>query len=225
MKHQTKEEMVAEYIREGIVSGKIPRGAKLKQADLAATLGTSITPVREAIKLLEAEGFVRGASHRGAVVAPFDMSQTEEIADLRVMLECKLALAAFQNCTQELIDDLRIIQAEIDAAVETGDRNAVRALNYRFHQAIYSAAKLPTTQHFVNILWARYPFDMINRVDGRIDRASHEHHDILRGLLTRDETALMAAMRTHVRAGWDEFKENYSSDGPVDRDAAGPGAA
>lgn len=65
LKHQTKEERVADYLREGIISGRFPRGSKLKQAEIAGMIGTSITPVREAIKLLEAEGFVLGSSHRG----------------------------------------------------------------------------------------------------------------------------------------------------------------
>ncbi|KAB2855336.1 MAG: GntR family transcriptional regulator, partial [Bauldia sp.] len=89
--HQTKEELVADFLREGIISGRFPRGSKLKQAEIAEMIGMSITPVREAIKLLEAEGFILGSSHRGAVVAPFDIHATEEIVDLRVTLECKLA--------------------------------------------------------------------------------------------------------------------------------------
>jgi DNA-binding GntR family transcriptional regulator len=67
---RTKEEYVADFLRAAILSGEIARGTRLKQADLAAQLGLSITPVREALKLLAAEGFVHGATHRGALVAP-----------------------------------------------------------------------------------------------------------------------------------------------------------
>lgn len=209
MLNQTKEEQIADILREGIISGRFPRGARLKQAELAEMLGTSITPVREAIKLLEAEGFVVGASHRGAVVAPFDIDQTEEIVDLRVTLESKLALAALKHITQETLDELRKLQEEVEVAVSENDRSAVRVLNYRFHQVMYTAAKLPQTQSFVNILWARYPFDLINQVGGRIERASIEHQELLQAFLTRDEAAMLAALRAHIRAGWDEFKANY----------------
>lgn len=209
MLNQTKEERIADLLREGIISGKYPRGARLKQAELAEMLGTSITPVREAIKLLEAEGFVQGSSHRGAIVSPFDINQTEEIVDLRVTLESKLALAALPHLSQDLLDKLRGLQGEIEVAVEKEDRNTVRVLNYRFHQMIYAAAALPQTQSFVNILWARYPFDLINQVDGRVDRASREHQELLHALLARDEVSMLSALRTHIRAGWDEFKSNY----------------
>lgn len=208
--HQTKEERVADFLREGIISGRFPRGSKLKQAELAEMIGTSITPVREAIKLLEAEGFILGSSHRGAVVAPFDIHATEEIVDLRATLESKLALRALGRLTQAHIEELRGLQREIEAAAERGDREAVRVVNYRFHELIYMAADLPLTLRFVRTLWARYPFDLINKLDNRIERASHEHREMLSAIITRDEAAMLAALRTHIRAGWEEFKASYA---------------
>ena len=58
MQFRTKEEQVADFLREGIIAGRFPRGARLKQQEIASLLQTSITPVREALKLLEAEGYV-----------------------------------------------------------------------------------------------------------------------------------------------------------------------
>ncbi|WP_137389593.1 GntR family transcriptional regulator [Rhodoligotrophos defluvii] len=210
MKHQTKEERIADYLREGIISGQFPRGSKLKQAQIAEMTGTSITPVREAIKLLEAEGFILGTSHRGAVVAPFDLNATEEIVDLRVTLESKLALKAMQRLTAAEMEGLRALQGELDDAAARGDRDAVRKINYRFHELLYLAADLPQTLRFVRTLWARYPFDLINKLDNRIERASREHREMLSAILARDEGAMLAALRTHIRAGWEEFKASYS---------------
>jgi DNA-binding GntR family transcriptional regulator len=210
LKHQTKEERVADYLREGIISGKFPRGSKLRQAQIAEMTGTSITPVREAIKLLEAEGFILGASHRGATVAPFDINATEEVVDLRVTLECKLALRAMQRLTEEQVQELRDLQEQLEAAAARGDRGAVRSINYRFHEVLYLAADLPQALRFVRTLWARYPFDLINKLDSRIERASREHREMLSAILVRDESALLSALRTHIRAGWDEFKASYT---------------
>jgi DNA-binding GntR family transcriptional regulator len=208
--HQTKEEYVADFLREGIISGRFPRGSKLKQAELAQLIGTSITPVREAIKLLEAEGFILGDSHRGATVAPFDIDATEEIVDLRVTLESKLALAALRHLTSQHTEELRQLQDDIEAAAAKGDRDTVRVVNYRFHETIYMAAELPQTLRFVRILWARYPFDLINKVENRIERASTEHREMLSAIIIRDEAAMLSALRSHIRAGWDEFKANYT---------------
>ncbi|MEO1988265.1 MAG: GntR family transcriptional regulator [Martelella sp.] len=210
MKHQTKEEQVADYLREGIISGKFPRGSKLKQAEIAESIGMSITPVREALKLLAAEGFILGTSHRGATVAPFDINATEEIVDLRVTLESKLALRAMERLTTQQVDELRDLQAQLEAAAARDDKDAVRSINYRFHEVLYSAAGLPQTLRFVRALWARYPFDLINRLENRIDRASKEHREMLGAILSRDEGAMLTALRSHIRAGWDEFKASYT---------------
>lgn len=209
-KHQTKEEYVADFLREGIISGQFPRGSKLKQAKIAEMIGTSITPVREAIKLLEAEGFILGTSHRGAIVAPFDINATEEITDLRVTLECKLGLKAVNRLTSQDIEELRVLQDQIEDAAARGDKDSVRSINYRFHELIYIAAELPQTLRFVRALWARYPFDLINRLDNRIDRASQEHRDMLSAIIARDEAAFLQALRSHIRSAWDEFKASYS---------------
>lgn len=210
LKHQTKEERVADYLREGIISGRFPRGSKLKQAEIAEQIGTSITPVREAIKLLEAEGFILGTANRGATVAPFDINATEEIVDLRVTLECKLALRAMERLTSEQVAELRELQTQIEDAAGRGDRDAVRSINYRFHEVLYLAADLPQTLRFVRALWARYPFDLINKLDNRVGRASQEHREMLSAVLARDEGAMLSALRMHIRAGWDEFKESYT---------------
>lgn len=209
MEHQTKEERVADYLREGIISGRFPRGSKLKQAELAEMLGTSITPVREAIKLLEAEGFVEGNSHRGAVVAPLDIDATEEIVDLRVTLECKLALRALPRLTSEHLTELRKLQESLDEASARGDRQAVRVINYRFHECMYMAADLPLTLRFVRTLWARYPFDLINKLENRISRARDEHQEMMEAILLRDEQQLLGSLRAHIRSGWDEFKAGH----------------
>lgn len=210
LKHQTKEEQVADYLREGIISGKFPRGSKLKQAEIAESIGMSITPVREALKLLAAEGFILGTSHRGATVAPFDINATEEIVDLRVTLESKLALRGMERLTSQQVDELRDLQAQLEAAAARDDKDAVRSINYRFHEVLYLAAGLPQTLRFVRALWARYPFDLINRLENRIDRASKEHREMLGAILSRDEGAMLSALRSHIRAGWDEFKASYT---------------
>src|ERR1700741_1293239 len=87
MEYRTKEEQVADYLREGIIAGRFPRGIRLKQLEIANLLQTSIPPVREALKLLAAEGYVVGDSYRGATVAPFDISASNEMLHLRILLD------------------------------------------------------------------------------------------------------------------------------------------
>ncbi len=211
MEFKTKEEYVAEYLREGILSGRFPRGARLKQVEIAQMLDISITPVREAFRILEAEGYVLNITHRGVVVAPFDATATREIMELRVTLESQLAVAAMQNMTPRDEAELRTLQRDFEKAITRRDRPSVRATNYRFHSHLYSLARRPQTLHFAQVLWAKYPFDLINLIPNRPARAAREHAAILKAIARRDRKALLSALREHIEAGWSELDSKIAA--------------
>ncbi len=206
MEYRTKEEQVADYLRERIISGVFPRGSRLKQAEIAEQLRLSITPVREALKLLEAEGYISGDSYRGARVVPFDAGASAEILQLRLLLESQLVRAAIERITTEDIAELRVLADDFAKSFESGDRATARGINYRFHRQLYDIAQLPQTLHFVQILWARYPFDLINSASGRGADAVREHEEILQAFASGDASAAMLAMRKHIESGWTVLK-------------------
>lgn len=207
MEYRTKEEQVADYLRERIISGVYQRGSRLKQAEIAEQLNLSITPVREALKLLEAEGYVSGDSYRGARVVPFDAAASGEILSLRLMLEAQLVRGAAERATSEDLAELRALADEFEKAFETGNRAVARGVNYRFHRRMYDIAAMPQTLHFVQILWARYPFDLINAAKGRGEDAAKEHDEILAALASGDVSAAVLSMRKHIESGWTVLKE------------------
>ncbi len=212
MQFRTKEEQVADFLREGIISGRYPRGTRLKQQEIATMLNTSITPVREALKLLAAEGYVLGDSYRGATVAPFDIEASREVLSLRILLETQLVKGAVERVTGEDIAELKVLASEFATAFEAGDNEAARAANYRFHHRMFEVAALPQTLHFVQILWARYPFDLINRLKGRVSRAADEHDEMLAALIAGDSAAAMLATRQHIEAGFNELRQSVAQD-------------
>jgi DNA-binding GntR family transcriptional regulator len=140
MDYRTKEEQVADYLRERIISGIIPRGSRLKQAEIAEQLRLSITPVREALKLLEAQGYVSGDSYRGARVIPFDAASSAEVLSLRLLLENQLVRGTAQKITSGQIEELHALANEFESAFDKGDRAAARWVNYRFHRQMYEIA-------------------------------------------------------------------------------------
>jgi DNA-binding GntR family transcriptional regulator len=208
MEYRTKEEQVADHLREGIISGRLPRGARLKQTEIAQELKISITPVREALKLLEAEGYLASDSYRGATVAPFDVGASTEILKLRITLETQLVESAVRKVTADNIAELRDLAAQFEQAARANDSTAARGINYRFHRRIYDFADLPKTLHFVQVLWAQYPFDVINRISGRALRAAEEHSELLRNVIEGDAASAMLTMRRHIETGWSEFRNN-----------------
>jgi DNA-binding GntR family transcriptional regulator len=215
MQFRTKEEQVADFLREGIIAGRYPRGTRLKQQEIADLLKTSITPVREALKLLAAEGYVTGDSYRGAVVAPFDIEASNETLSLRVLLETQLVRGAVDRATASDIAELRTLADAFATAFDTGDNEGARAANYRFHHRMFEVAAMPQTLHFVQILWARYPFDLINSLKGRVRRAAEEHDTMIAALIAGDVAAAMLATRQHIEAGWFELRDALAT-GEVD---------
>ena len=212
MEFRTKEDYVAEYLREGIISGRFERGDRLKQAEIAETLNLSITPVREAMKLLEAEGYVTRESHHGATVAQFDVDASGDVVGLRLVLEERLVRGAVAHLTDGAFQELQAIEQSFEQAVASGERTSIRGINYRFHRHLYVQAQLPQTLHFVQILWAKYPFDVINRLKGRADRAVQEHKGLLRALAARDADKAATSVRRHIERGWSELQMQLASE-------------
>jgi DNA-binding GntR family transcriptional regulator len=213
MQYRTKEEQVADFLREGIIAGRFARGARLKQAEIAQMLQTSITPVREALKLLAAEGYVSDDAYRGATVAPFDIEASSETLNLRILLETQLVRGAVERAFTADIAELNVLAAEFTRALDAGENDVARAANYRFHNRMFEIAQMPQTLHFVQILWARYPFDLINRVAGRVSRAAAEHDELMQAIIAGDVSAAMLATRRHVEAGWLELREAMKEQG------------
>jgi DNA-binding GntR family transcriptional regulator len=209
MEYRTKEEQVADYLREGIISGRLARGARLKQEEIARELKISITPVREALKLLIAEGYLASGSYRGAMVVPFDMGTSTEVLKLRITLETQLVEGATRNLRADDIKELRELAGQFERAAHENDGTLARGVNYRFHRRIYDFARLPKTLHFVQVLWAHYPFDVINRISGRAMRAAVEHEELLRSLIEGDAAGAMLTMRRHIESGWSEFQKDH----------------
>ncbi len=207
-----KEETVAHFLREGIISGRFARGERLKQQEIADLLQTSITPVREALKLLEAEGYVTADNYRGATVAPFDIEASREVLDLRILLETRLVKGAVEKATGDDIAELKVLAAEFARAFDAGDNERARAANYGFHHRMFEIAGMPQTLHFVQILWARYPFDLINRLKGRVSRAAEEHDEMLGAFIASDTSAAMLATRQHIEAGWKELRDSLKAE-------------
>lgn len=206
MHFETKEERIADYLREQIISGRLSRGTRLKQAEIAKQLNTSITPVREAFRILKAEHYLSGESHLGMVVTPFDPDATNEVRDLRILLEGRLTMESVRNVREHDLDELKALATEFEEAVNDADSSVARGLNYRFHNRLYEVAKLPQTLQFVQMLWARYPFDLINEVPGRVGHAAKEHAELLECLIAGDSTGAVVAIRRHIDSGWEALR-------------------
>jgi DNA-binding GntR family transcriptional regulator len=202
---KTKQDQVADILREGIIAGVYKRGEKLKQAEIALKLGVSITPVREALHTLEAEGYIAGVSHKGLVVPFLDAAVATEVYELRVPLERDLTQRALAKLTPAGLKELRALHKEAATARGENARYAMRTANYRLHFKLYETADRPQTLQFVRILWAKYPFGFEHLTRGRSGRMIHEHEAFLAKAQEGDIDGAVQAMVDHIHSGWNEL--------------------
>jgi DNA-binding GntR family transcriptional regulator len=192
---------VVDAIRERILGGGYPSGTQLRQEMLAAELGVSRIPVREALRQLEAEGLVTFAPHKGAVVSAFSVGEIDELFELRATLEADLVRRAVPRLTNEQLETAAQVLALFEAALSAGDVGAWGELNWRFHSTLYAPAARPVTLATVERLHRlaeRYMRMQLALTHGE-SRAATEHRAILERCRTRDARGASSLLWAHIR--------------------------
>lgn len=201
----TKEEFVARYLRTRIVSGELPPGARIRQQQLADQLGVSATPVREALRSLTSEGWIRTVPHVGVSVAETNFAGLDEIYRLRTMVEGYLAEEAAKHVTPAVIDQLRALNEEFSEAYIQGNIIVARRLNYEFHLLVWEAAELPVTLKVANEFWAKFPLHGLGQVEGRGERTIREHAELIEALDRHDPKCAGEALTAHIGSGRNDW--------------------
>lgn len=210
-------EQVATFVREGIIGGEFPAGAKLLPKRIAEQCGTSFIPVREALRLLASEGFVSFVHNRGVWVTPLSKADLHDIYTLRIELECE-AVRQATPFTEAEISHLDGLVESLRAHHHKHDHAGIVALNRELHFSIYEKAGSPRRLKLIDQLWlhsARYQRLVL---DFRHDAADAEHREMVDELRRGDHDAAALALRTHLEttvrlmtAGIDDDPEGDSS--------------
>lgn len=220
MDYLSKSDVVAQGIRELIRSGELAPGDVLRQRDLAKRFRVSPTPVREALRKLEAEGFIATELHRGAVVVRSEDARLFENFLIRANLESLAAALAAQKITPEDLEEITQIFDELSHLDPDDQRRA--ELNRRFHFRIYEAARSPTLLSLLNLLWSALGGGP--RVTRPQELSDQHHLALLQALRREDSNAAAEFTRLHIMDGANHIildQEAEAAEAPV---AAVPGA-
>lgn len=197
MQYRSKTDLVAAEIRSLISSGELGPGAVLRQRDLAERLGVSPTPVREALRRLEAEGFVVTQPHRGASVVRSEDARLNENALIRAALEGLAAQLAAGRIDDEQLSQIERLHNELADA--TDDERRLE-LNRRLHFAVYSAAGSPVMLAQLRLLWRM--LDGGPRVDRPLEESVAQHAQLIEALRARDGERAAAITRHHILSAY-----------------------
>ncbi len=185
---KTKNVAVYNKLRQGIIKGKLKPGQKMVMAELAKTFGLSETPIREAIRRLESEGYIDFTPHMGAIVTKIDEREVVEIYLIRIALEELATRLAGPHIVEKDIDFLNRKNHEMECAIQQGRYENLAAINKAFHLRIYKAAPFPRLYKMICNLWEtfeRWPC-VFSYVPERAAAAVEEHKAIIKALQVRD---------------------------------------
>jgi DNA-binding GntR family transcriptional regulator len=193
-------EEAVDQLRDLIVQGRLVPGARLNERVLTGQLGISRTPLREAIKLLAAEGLVELLPNRGAIVAPLEAARVTQTLQVMGALESLAGELACAQASDERLAEVRALHYEMLAMHARGDLAGYFRCNQAIHLKIVEAAGnsvLANTYRQLND-YARRVRYMANLSRERWDAAVREHEDILRALVERDAGRLKGLLREHL---------------------------
>lgn len=203
--HRQLKDTVYQQLRDDIISGALPPGAVLREAELAPRFGVSKTPLRDALVRLQKDGFVTIPPYRSAVVVGYSRTDLREIYELRELLEGACARQAASYISADALAELaRIVQASA-ACVAGGEVVEGRAedlaeLHDQFDLVMYAQSRNGRIGEMVGNI--RGHIKRIGRltagIPGRLAKSVPEHQAIYEAIVQRDGAAAEALMRRHI---------------------------
>jgi DNA-binding GntR family transcriptional regulator len=191
---------VYEHLREQLLNGEIAPHEHLIETKIAQELGTSRTPVREALHSLELEGLIESIPRVGYVVKPISEQEVEEICEIRMAIEGVAARWAMEKSDKKLIEELEKNISISDSKVSKGDAKAFIDLDARFHEIIArhsGSRRLLEMAQTLRRHMLRYRIQSIYSVDNVL-RAIDGHKEIMRAIEKHDLEEVTQAIRNHM---------------------------
>jgi len=196
----TLHDQVVARLRTMLVEGRIPQGAKLNERTLSEQLRVSRTPLREAIKLLAAEGLVDLLPNRGAVAVKLTEADVLDTFEVLAELEGMSGELAARRISDEQLSELRASHYEMMACFERQDLSGYYRLNAQIHTLINDAASNPvltSTYKSINARVQSLRF-RTNQNTAKWKRAIKEHEAMLEAMTERDSAAMRAILVQHL---------------------------
>jgi DNA-binding GntR family transcriptional regulator len=191
-------------IRESIGTGDFAPGAWLRESSVAATLGLSRTPVREALRMLATEGVVELVHNRGARVVRWSAADIDEVYRLRALLEGYGAALAARSASRAQILEIRMLEERYERALdlrEAGQGMSAQC-NNAFHAAVLAASGSPRLETLLDLISSAHLVTQAlqHYTDDDRRRSILQHRDIVTAIQNGDESLAESAMRSHILA-------------------------
>ena len=207
--HNSLHDEVAELLRDQIFVGTLGPGSFIDEAALCASLKISRTPLREALKVLSAEGLVRHEPRRGSFVNEVSEQDLDEIFPVIALLEGRCAFEAARNASDAEIAALEVLHLRLAQHAKARRINDYYATNYAIHEAIIALANNRWLAQVIADLRKILKLARLQqlRAPGRLEQSLSEHLAVFAALRARDCDGADAAMRTHLTRQREALRE------------------
>ncbi len=187
-RHQTLREKILETIREAILSGALKPGEKVAEPELAERFGISRTPIREAFRQLESEGYLTVIPRKGAVVAELSEREVEEFYAIKSVLEGYAARMAAENLTEKDIERLEGINERLEQFAVSGDVKTFFKVHNEFHDLFIKAAGNEKLHELINQLVRKFTRSRLTSlsIEGRMHISVEEHKKLIEAFRKHD---------------------------------------
>jgi DNA-binding GntR family transcriptional regulator len=193
-------ELVSDALREAIMIGTLRPGERLMEIQLAEEMGVSRTPVREAIRKLELEGFVVMVPRKGAYVADISIKDINEVFEIRTALDGLAAGLAAERITEEELEQVERLLVEIGESIEQGDIERAVEVDTQFHDILYKASRNDRLVGIIGNL--RELFHRFRSISmghpGRLKETIDEHKRLVEAISQRNVELSQAVAREHM---------------------------
>jgi DNA-binding GntR family transcriptional regulator len=207
LQHRTMAEAALERLREAIILGELTPGTPLRLEDLARSLGTSISPIREAVRQLEARGLAEHVPHHGAKVVALDIEELRELFSIRLALETMAVRRSAELFEAEDERAAREQLAELDRARGARDARAAVRAHTAFHFALYEAARSGSLLRMIRPAWdscERYRPVLLGAGSPQ-ERHAELDRELLESCAAHDPDRAAAALHAHLELATDIY--------------------
>jgi DNA-binding GntR family transcriptional regulator len=220
MRHRTMAEYALEQLREAIILGDLPAGTPLRLDELAQSLGMSISPIREAVRQLEALGLAKHVPHQGARVLEFDITELQDLFEVRLALESLALRRAAERFTDAAEAAARYHLARFDEASEAGDVRGTLRAHTEFHFSLYEASDAPWLVALIRPAWHRSERfrPALLATPSESQRLHRECEDkLLAACVAHDPGAAAQALHDHLETASQIFERELGGRGIFER--------
>jgi DNA-binding GntR family transcriptional regulator len=219
MRHRTMAEFALEQLREAIILGELPAGTPLRLDELARSLGMSISPIREAVRQLEALGLAKHVPHQGARVLDFDIDELRDLFQVRLALESLAVRRAAERFTDADAAHARSCLDRFDERAAAEDVRGTMRAHTDFHFTLYEASQSQWLVALIRPAWdrsERFRPALLTAKTGPQERHRHLDEALLAACGAHDPDAAATALHDHLELASVIFERELDGRGIFD---------